>query len=274
MVQKLVIYPDPRINSTSTDVRQFNQTLWDLLEDMKDTMIEHELTALSAIQIAYPYNIIIIKEGEEYVEYINPRELRSDDKFDSTETTLYYPNVEVTISRYSKMKLVYEDRKGKPLHRDIDDKELAAIMQRKIDYLFGGNFLDKVGKDKRDDILDALKRDGYAPSPVDDVCPTFSKKDYFVSITDKLLLAMGLSLLTPLFSFEPKTIENIWFFDKFSLLLIIGLMAGFFLYAQIEAKKFGQCSSCQIGNNIGVIIKRVSLAVVLAIGAYFLLNPN
>ena len=274
MVQKLVIYPDPRINSTSTDVRQFNQVLWDVLEDMKDTMIEHGLKALSAIQIAYPYNIIIIKEGDEYVEYINPRELRSDDKFDSTETTLYYPNVEVTVTRYAKMKMVYENREGKPLHQDIEDKELAVIMQRKIDYLFGGNFLDKVGKEKRDDILDSLAKNGHAPAPVDDVCPTFSKKDYFVSFTDKLLVVMGLSLLTPLFSFSPEIIQNIWFFDKFSFLLIIGLMAGFFLYAQIEAKKFGQCSSCQIGNNIGVIIKRVSLAIVLAIGAYFLVNLN
>jgi peptide deformylase len=274
MVQKLVIYPDPRINSTSTDVRQFNQTLWNVLEDMKDTMIEHDLKALSAIQIAYPYNIIIIKEGEEYVEYINPRELRSDDKFESTETTLYYPNTEVTITRYSKMKLVYENREGKPLHRDIEERELAVIMQRKIDYLFGGNFLDKVGKKRKDEILEALEKNGHIPAPVDDVCPTFSKKDYFVSFTDKILFFMGFSLLTPLFSFAPSTIANIFLFDKIALLLVIGLMAGFFLYAQVEAKKFGQCSSCQIGNNIGVIIKRVSVAIILAIGAYFLVNPN
>ena len=274
MVQKLVIYPDPRINSTSTDVRQFNQTLWDVLEDMKDTMIEHDLKALSAIQIAYPYNIIIIKEGDEYVEYINPRELRSDDKFDSTETTLYYPDIEVTVPRFSKMKLVYENREGKPLHRDIDDKELAVVMQRKIDYLFGGNFLDKVGKKRRDEILESLAKNGLPPAPVDDVCPTFSKKDYFVSFTDKILFFMGLSLFTPLFSFAPSTIGNIFLFDKIALLLVIGLMAGFFLYAQVEAKKFGQCSSCQIGNNIGVIIKRVSVAVILAMGAYFLVNPS
>jgi uncharacterized membrane protein SirB2 len=108
--------------------------------------------------------------------------------------------------------------------------------------------------------------------PVDDVCPTFSKKDYFVSFTDKIILAMGLSLFTPLFSIAPETVEKIWLFDKVALLLIIGLMAGFFLYAQVEAKRFRQCSSCQIGNNIGVIIKRVTLATILAIAGYFMVG--
>jgi len=111
-----------------------------------------------------------------------------------------------------------------------------------------------------------------APMPVDDVCPTFSKKDYFVSFTDKIIIAMGLSLLTPLFSFTAETVEKIWLFDKVALLLVIGLMAGFFLYAQVEAKRFRQCSSCQIGNNVGVIIKRVTVATILAIVGYLLLS--
>jgi peptide deformylase len=273
MVQKLVIYPDDRVNCTSTDVRTFNETLWNVIEDMKDTMEAHAIEAMSAMQIAYPYNIILIKENDTYREYINPRIITNSDLFDSVESSLYYPDVEVTIQRYGKIKLIYEDRNGKQQHTDIQDQKLAATLQRKIEYTFGGNLLDKVDKNKREQILEALAGKGLMPQ-MDDVCPTFSKKDYFVSFTDKLLGLMGLSLLTPLFGLKTETIQTIYTIDKFIFPIVLVLMISFFFYAQYEAKKYSQCSSCQIGNNIGVIVKRSILGLLFAIGAYFLVNPN
>ena len=271
MVQKLVIYPDDRMHCTSTDVRSFNQTLWDVIEDMRDTMQAHNLEAMAAMQIAYPYNIILIKEGDEYHEYINPRIIKNEELFDSEESSIHFPDVTVTIPRYAKIKVVYEDRNGKVHYRDIDDKKLAATLQRKIDITFGGNLLDKVDKKKREQILEALAGKGLMPQ-TDDVCPTFSKKDYFVSFSDKLLFFMGLSLLTPLFNLEKSTLEKIYTFDKIAFPTVILLMIGFFFYAQYEAKKYKQCSSCQIGNNIGVMIKRTVAAVVFALGAYMVLG--
>jgi len=49
-------------------------------------------------------------------------------------------------------------------------------------------------------------------------------------------------------------------------------MIGFFFYAQYEAKQFKQCTSCQVGNNIGVVVKRVTIAILLATSSYFILN--
>jgi len=157
-------------------------------------------------------------------------------------------------------------------YKDIDDPKLAATLQRKIDYTFGGNLLDRVDKNKREKIIEALAGRGLMPL-ADDVCPTFSNKDYIVSFTDKLLILMGLSLLTPLFNFEKETIETIYSIDKFLFPSIIVLMIAFFFYAQYEAKKYKQCSSCQIGNNIGVMVKRGAAALAFAVGAYFLVNP-
>jgi hypothetical protein len=127
-------------------------------------------------------------------------------------------------------------------------------------------------KKRRDEILGALEKNGHIPAPVDDVCPTFSKKDYFVSFTDKLLIFMGLTLFAPLFNFSKETIQTLYSVDKFLLPLIFILMLGFFFYAQHEAKRFKQCTSCQIGNNIGVIIKRCIAGILLMMGAYFFLT--
>jgi peptide deformylase len=271
MVQKLIIYPDDRVNCTSTDVRSFNQTLWDVIEDMSDTMKANDIEAMAAMQIAYPYNIILIKEGEGYHEYINPRIIQNSETFDSEESSIYYPDVTVTVPRYGKIKLVYEDRNAKVHYQDIDDPKLAATLQRKIDYTFGGNLLDRVDKNKREKIIEALAGKGLMPL-ADDVCPTFSNKDYLVSFTDKLLILMGLSLLTPLFNFEKETIETIYTIDKFLFPTIIVLMIAFFFYAQYEARKYKQCSSCQIGNNIGVIIKRVTIGTLFASVSYFIFS--
>ncbi len=271
MVQKLVIYPDERVNIACTDVRSFNQTLWDVIDDIKDTMIENKLDALAAIQIAYPYNIVLIKDKDGSLsEYINPRIIGSYGKFDSVETTVYYPGVTQTVPRAERIKVVYEDRHGNAQHKDIDDREYAATFQRKVDYLFGGTLLDKVNKEHRERVLDALKTDGLVPQL--EVCPTFSRKDYFVSFTDKLLIVMVLTLLAPLFNASKNTINTLYTMDKFLLPAVFVLMIGFFFYAQYEAKKYSQCSSCQIGNNIGVIVKRMVAAIGLAIGAYFILG--
>ena len=271
MVHILVIYPDERVNIACTEVRSFNQTLWDVIEDIKDTMVEHNLNALAAIQIAYPYNIVLMKEKDgTYKEYINPRIIRNIGEFDSKETTLYYPGIEQTIPRSKMIKVVYEDRTGKQQYIDIDDREYAATFQRKVDYLFGGTFLDKLSKEHRDNVLKALANNGLVPDV--EVCPTFSKKDYFESFTDKLLIFMGLTLFAPLFNFSKETIQTLYSVDKFLLPLIFILMLGFFFYAQHEAKRFKQCTSSQIGNNIGVIIKRCIAGILLMMGAYFFLT--
>lgn len=271
MVQKLVIYPDERVNVACTDVRSFNQTLWDVIEDIQDTMIEYDLNALAAIQIAYPYNIVVIKEEDgSYSEYINPRIIGSYGEFDSVEKTVYYPEITQTIPRAQRIKVVYEDREGKQKSIDIEDEKYAATFQRKVDYLFGGTFLDKVSKEHRENVLEALKNNGLIPQV--EICPTFSKKDYFVSFTDKLLFVMGLTLLAPLFNLSKETISTLYTVDKFILPMVFALMIGFFFYAQVEAKKYSQCSSCQIGNNIGVIIKRSVTGITLVVGAYFILG--
>jgi peptide deformylase len=263
MVKELVIYPDERIHVACSDVRSFDESLTNLLNDMRDTIDANGLKALAAIQIAHPFNIIVVKNGDKFDEYINPRILKVEEEITSSETSAYYPDVTVEVPRrYKKIKLYYEDREGKPHYKDIDDIELSTTLQRKIDHLFGGTILDKVDKNKREAILEQLKNDGYYED-CGDACPTFSKKDYFVSFSDKLLFFMTIFLLTPLFNLEESTISKIASSYNYLFPLVVVLMIGYFIYAWYESKKYRQCSSCQIGNNIGVVIKRVALGTAL-----------
>jgi len=271
MVKEVIVYPDDRILACG-DVRGFDESVGRLFDDIIETMKHHDLDALSAMQVSHPFNMFVVKRGEEYLEFANPSILSKDKPFEAEETSSYYPDVTAVVPRYEKMKIVYEDRNGKTCYMDIDgDKHFAAMFQQMMDFSLGGTMLDRIDKNQREKILAALEGKGLMPQ-TGDVCPTFSNKDYFVSFSDKLLFFMGLSLLTPLFKFEKSTVENIYTFDKIAFVSVLLLMVGFFFYAQYEAKKYKQCSSCQIGNNIGVIIKRSVAAVALATGAYFLLG--
>ena len=277
MVKELVVYPDERILAC-TDVRDFkDESLPRLLQDMRDTMEANGLDALAAIQIAHPFNIVLIRQKDgELLELINPRILKKEGMFDNKEHTAYYPDIELTVPRYEKISLIYEDREGNTHSMKVEDPWLSTTIQRKIDYLFGGTPLDKVDKHYREKVLEALAGKGLVPE-TGDVCPTFSNKDYIISFTDKILILMGLSLLTPLFArlfhWSTKTVSGIYTFDKIAFPSILVLMVIYFFYAQYEAKKYRQCSSCQIGNQIGVIVKRTVAAIALALGAWLLVNP-
>ena len=110
------------------------------------------------------------------------------------------------------------------------------------------------------------------PDKTDDYCPTFSKKEYFVSVTDKLLFFMFVSLILPLFGVEKSTLESWYTYNKFAFPAVIVIMIGFFFYAQYEAKQFSQCTSCQVGNNLGVMVKRITVGVLFAVASYFILG--
>lgn len=274
MVQPLKRYPDESINVNAGPVRSFGESYTQMLEDIIDTMKEHDLDALSAIQIGYAYQLMVLKEDGSYQAYANPRIVTQSEPFESTESSSYFHNQPITVKRYATLSIVYDDANGQMQTKKIEDKALAARFQRMLDYLFNTTLLDRLLPPQREAAMKALAGKGDMPSFLDESCPTESKKEYFVSVADKLLFFMFISLFLPLFDLSKETLSGWYTYDKFAFPAVIALMIGFFFYAQYEAKKYKQCSSCQIGNNIGVMVKRGVAAIVFAAGAYFLVNPN
>jgi len=270
-IKDLVIYPDNRINIVSTDVREFNEKLFEVIEMMKEVMEENNAEGLAAIQTGYPYNIVLVKQKDgSILELINPRILKSEDKETAKERTLYYPDIEIDVPRYKKIRLVYEDRFGNQKKMEAEG-ELARIIQRKIDYTFGGTFLSKVDKSTREAVEKALADKGLVEEV--ELCPTSSKRVYFLSVADKILFFMFLTLFGKLFSAEPDTLSNLYLFDKVGTIIIIVLMIGYFIYGRYEARKYTSCTSCQIGNMIGSMSKRLIIATAIGIASYFFVNP-
>jgi peptide deformylase len=270
LVKDIITYPDKTINITSPDLRSFDDTLFKLLEDMKDTLEAHKVKGLAAIQIGVPMSVIVIKQDDgTYLEIINPRIIGKEGSVESIEETLYFPNIKHTITRYKKIRLIYQDIKGeqKALKAEGD---LAIILQRKIDYLFGDTLATRSGFNGQKKLEKELAQQGIQGSF--ESCPTVFMKDYFTSVMQKVLFFMGLTLFAPLFNFEKETIVSMWNFDKYATGAIFLLIIGYFIVGIQEGKKYTSCTSCQIGNLIGTAVKYTIATIVIATAAYFLLS--
>jgi len=275
MIQTLKYYPDTSINVNAGPVRDFKESYLLIYEDIVDTMKEKELTALSAIQIGHLYQLMVIKEDKEYVAYANPRIITQKNIFDSTEICSYFHNHPITVKRYQTLSIIYEDEHGKMQTKKVEDKEEASTFQRMIDYLFNTTLIDRLPLHQKEQAARAIAGKGDMPILEENAfCPPESKKVYFISVADKLLFFMAISLFLPLFNISKETLSSWYTYDKFTFPMVIALMVGFFIFADYEAKKFKQCTSCQVGNNIGVVVKRGIFALVCIVSAYFIVNPN
>ncbi len=275
MIQPLKRYPDESINVNSGPVRSFKDSYKDMVQDLIDTATEHNLEALSAVQIGYPYALFILKEDDgSYKAYANARIINQKEPFNSSEKCSYFFDIPITVKRFASLSIIYDDENGDMQTLKIEDKDKAAKFQRMVDFVFNTSLLDRLKPEQRDQAVKALAGKGHMPDLESCFCPTSSKKDYFISVIDKLLFFMFISLWLPLFNISKETLSGWYTYDKIATVSIIILLIGFFFYAQYEAKKYKQCTSCQIGNQIGIMIKRLVALIPFAIASYFIVNPN
>lgn len=269
MIKELITYPDERIKYISADVRKFDDELFELLENMRDTMEHHALSAISAIQIAIPYSAIVIKEGEDIIELINARIIVTEGDEKAEEKSAYFPSgFSAMLKRYDKIKVVYENRHGELQHIDIAG-ELSRKLQQQIDFLFGGTLLDKLDKDGRRTAEKQLAEDGFI---LGESCPVVFVRDYFKRGAKYLMALVALTFVLPFFiSTELRTL--LYALDKYALIGVILLMVVYFIYAQYEGKQYKQCTSCQIGNIIGTTAIMAFQLLIVGLGVFLWIAP-
>lgn len=266
MVKKIIKYPETPSLDFGANVRFFNEELFALIEDLKDTMNAEGLEALAAFQIGSPYNVIVIKQGDKYLELINARIIKREGTVESVETTAYFPGLSAKTKRYAKITVMYEDRDEQQRFLDAEG-EFAVTIQRKIDYSFGSNFRVRLD-DKERKLLDEKLEFG-TDAITDNGCPTVFKRDRILNLFKYTFVAGIVGIIVSFFLSDKnlvllKTIENYGMIFMFLLLVV------YFFYAQYEGKQYKNCSSCQIGNIIGVTAISFAKLALLFVLNYFL----
>lgn len=269
MVKEIITYPTPPSVQYATDVRVFNEEIFSLIEDMKDTIEANSLEALAAFQIGSYYNIVVVKKNneEDFLELINPRIISNSGKVTTTETTAYFPGLSAKVTRYEEISIVYQDREGKQ-HSLKADGDLSILLQRKIDYTFGSSFLNKLSKDEKK--IFQKKLEFGSDIAISESCPTRFKRDYILKIINIIMIVMAALLIGSFFVSEENS-QKLWDYQVYLFSGEIVLNIIYFFYAQYEGKKFTSCTSCQIGNIIGTAaISLIKLFAIILL-SYFIM---
>lgn len=137
---------DEILRKVSKEVKKFDQGLWNLLDDMADTMYEADGVGLAAPQIGLLKRIFVIDIGEGLIEFINPELISAEGEQFGEEGCLSVPKKYGHVRRSNVVKMRAQDRNGNWF--EVEGEELMArAMLHEYDHLDGKLFVDLVEGD-------------------------------------------------------------------------------------------------------------------------------
>jgi len=153
---KIFEYPEQVLRDRTLPVTEFDETLAELTRDMAETMYDAPGIGLAAPQIGRSLKLIVVdiskgpKEDrkQEYMVMANPEIIENEGNQIDEEGCLSVPELTSDVKRFKKIKVTYQDLKGKPFTLETEDR-FAVVLQHEIDHLNGILFLDHLSPLKR-----------------------------------------------------------------------------------------------------------------------------
>ena len=142
-LRKILTQGDPTLAKACRPVEKFDRRLWDLLDDMGETLAHYNGVGLAAVQVGILRRafIVSLEEGEQPVEFINPQLLEQSGSQEVIEGCLSYPGQWGMITRPDRVKLRAQDRQGEWFEMEGEGL-MAQAMLHEYGHLDGHAFKD------------------------------------------------------------------------------------------------------------------------------------
>ncbi|GIW65869.1 MAG: peptide deformylase [Candidatus Parcubacteria bacterium] len=138
----LIYYPNKILKIKTKKVEAFDKNLSNIIKEMKELMVKNNGVGLAANQVDLDLSLFIAKPKDKFYIFINPEIMLAEEEEIKEEGCLSIPNKWGLVKRYKKIKIQYQDIKGKK--RTLKASGLLAhIIQHEIDHLSGILFIDK-----------------------------------------------------------------------------------------------------------------------------------
>ncbi len=124
-------------------VTEFNEKLWTLLDDMKETLYKANGLGLAAPQVGMLRRVFVMDTGEGFIEAINPEISETSGSQRDPEGCLSCPGEYGYVTRPLNCKLKAQDRNGNWFEKDLTAMGCRCACHE-TDHLDGVLFLDKV----------------------------------------------------------------------------------------------------------------------------------
>lgn len=145
-LRKIITQENEILRKKSKVVQKFDESLWDLLDDMKETLIKAQGAGLAAPQVAVLKRAFVIMVNNDYIEFVNPTITKVSGVQTGQEGCLSIPKRYETVSRPQKVTVEFFDRYGNKMILTAVDFMARAICHEN-DHLDGVLYVDYVKKD-------------------------------------------------------------------------------------------------------------------------------
>lgn len=148
-IRKIVLEGDEVLRKKCRAVDKFDEKLWTLLDDMRETLYgSGNGVGLAAPQVGVLKRVVVIDVGEGLMELVNPELISKSGKQSGSEGCLSCPGEFGIVTRPKKVRVRALDRNGRKFEATGEDL-LARALCHELDHLDGRLF-----KDIADEMLD------------------------------------------------------------------------------------------------------------------------
>ena len=135
-LRRILTHKEPALHMTCKPVVKFDARLHKLLDDMHETLAESGGVGLAAPQVGILRRVVLVDNGEEVLELVNPTLVQTDGEQEGPEGCLSVPGKYGLVKRPYYAKVRAQDRHGNWF--ETDGEELTArCFCHELDHLDG-----------------------------------------------------------------------------------------------------------------------------------------
>ncbi len=160
-VRAVRIYGDPVLRQKAAPVTEFDATLAELVQDMRDTMAAYRGVGLAANQVGVLQRVLVVDvpiddETHARLTLVNPTVTKRSGSESGEEGCLSIPGIYDDVSRSLHLTVRAQDEHGRAIEVESEGY-LARAIQHEIDHLDGVLFIDRLSPLKRTFLRRALE---------------------------------------------------------------------------------------------------------------------
>ncbi len=142
-IRNIILEGNEILNKKCRPVEKFDERLWQLIDDMKETMYNSNGVGLAAPQVGILRRVVVVDVGDGLIELVNPEIIEQDGEQREVEGCLSCPGQYGTTIRPMFVKVAAKDRNGKDIQLSGMALKARAFCHE-IDHLDGILFKSKV----------------------------------------------------------------------------------------------------------------------------------
>jgi peptide deformylase len=153
-------FPDPRLTTVASDIKDFDDGLKRLVEDMTETMYSANGIGLAATQVNVHKRLLVLDVSEKQDQplvYINPQIVNQSGEQNLEEGCLSVPGIYASVKRAENVTVKARRVDGTSFEETLEGLH-AVCIQHEMDHLMGRLFVDYLSPLKRNMVKRKLEK--------------------------------------------------------------------------------------------------------------------